>query len=111
MPHIIIEHPKEAVINNDLSVISKNLHYKLSQIESIDIDNIKTRTSEVENINIGKEKTLNEFIHVTILLLPGRSPDLKEHIVRSIYQEIKLSCPEDYTISVELRELETYYKG
>lgn len=111
MPHIIIEHP--SIKNNDIDLadLSNSLHNYLAEHESIKTPAIKTRTVLVDNVFVGEEATSNEFIHITILLLSGRTQLLKETIVKNIYNKAKNFIPETYTLSVETRDLGVYYKG
>ena len=111
MPHIIIEHNTEANSELDLMNISKSLHFNLAEFPTIKLSAIKTRTHEVKNVFIGEESTPNKFIHITLLLLEGRSKELKEEIIKSLFDSAtSLVNNSDYTVTVETRDLGTYFK-
>lgn len=112
MPHIIIEHQENESLEIPLKELSSNLHQYLSEHETINLQAIKTRTIGVKNLIVGDFEMNNRFIHITILLLSGRSSELKDLIAKNIYNRTQhlINKPE-YTLSVEIRELETYYKG
>jgi 5-carboxymethyl-2-hydroxymuconate isomerase len=111
MPHITIEHPQAANKDIQLGKLAQNLHNYLAEHETINKPAIKTRTLQVENIFVGEDENENLFIHVTILLLAGRSQDLKDTIVENIYVRTKTFIPANYILSVETRDLDTYFKG
>jgi 5-carboxymethyl-2-hydroxymuconate isomerase len=111
MPHIIIEHNTEANSELDLNNISKSLHFGLAEFPTIKLSAIKTRTHEVKNVFIGEESTPNKFIHITLLLLEGRSSELKEEIIKGLFNIASRQVSnQDYTITVETRDLGTYFK-
>ena len=111
MPHIIIEHNTEAHSELDLSNISKTLHFSLAEFPTINLSAIKTRTHEVNNVIIGEQSTPNKFIHITLLLLEGRPVELKNKIIKSLFETTTtLANNSDYTVTVETRDLGTYFK-
>jgi 5-carboxymethyl-2-hydroxymuconate isomerase len=112
MPHIIIEHQANESSELPLKELSSNLHSYLSEHETINLQAIKTRTVAVDNLIIGDVEMDNRFLHITILLLSGRSKELKDLIAKNIYVRTQnlINKPE-YALSVEIRELGTYYKG
>jgi 5-carboxymethyl-2-hydroxymuconate isomerase len=111
MPHLIIEHNKEASSDFDLNLIAKTLHEKLSEFETISKSAIKTRTHKVDHVFIGADSTPNKFIHITLLLLKGRPQELKEKIIKALFDSAtNLVSDCDYTITIENRDLETYFK-
>lgn len=112
MPHVIIEHCKSAETEFDLNTLSKELHNYLAEQETVNKKSIKTRTQLVENVYVGENEDENKLIHITILLLAGRENSLKELIVKNIYAKtFSIIDSLEYTLSVEIRDLGTYYKG
>ena len=106
MPHIIIEHNTEARTEIDLKNISSALHLGLADYPTIKLSAIKTRTHEVNNVIIGEEKTPNKFIHITLLLLQGRPSELKEEIIKGLFNIASRQVNnQDYTITIETRDL------
>lgn len=110
MPHITIEH--SPIENNEISLkeLASELHYGLAKHDTIALQAIKTRTVEVSNVIIGDEGMQNKFLHTTIQLLTGRSEELKQIIIEDIFKLVKSQSNDDYSISVEIRELQTYKK-
>ncbi len=112
MPHIIIEHQKDATQELDLNLISKTLHNYLAEHDTVNKAAIKTRTISLDNVYVGEDSNSNKMLHITILLLSGRSQELKEKIVSNIYSKtLSLLKRDDYTLSVETRDLGVYFKG
>jgi len=111
MPHIIVEHNTEASSELDLKSISSALHIGLAEFPTIELSAIKTRTHEVKNVIIGEEQTPNKFIHITLLLLEGRPSELKEEIIKALFTIASRQVNnQDYTITIETRDLGTYFK-
>lgn len=111
MPHIIIEHPEKSTLELNLNKLSKTLHNKLATFETITKSAIKTRTIAVNNVYVGGDETPNKFIHITLLLLEGRPQKLKEKIVKELFETAtQLVSNTDYIITVETRDLGTYFK-
>jgi 5-carboxymethyl-2-hydroxymuconate isomerase len=111
MPHITIEHPQAANKDIKLNKLSQSLHNYLAEHDTINKSAIKTRTVQVSNVYVGEDETENLFVHITILLLAGRSQDLKDTIVRNVFDRTKTFIPANYILSVETRDLGTYCKG
>lgn len=111
MPHIVIEHSGLGQ-NLDLASLSIKLHNTLSGHETINLAAIKTRTIESSHANIGTSSMANKFIHITLLLLPGRSDELKLKIVKNLYDDTLLFLTDkNCSVSVETRDLGVYFKG
>lgn len=111
MPHIIIEHDKDIKEEINLSELARALHETLSIQETVKLESIKTRSVEVNNIIIGSCETAQKILHVTVLLLSGRSPELKQLMAQSLFDKVKeklgkLEC----SVTVNIDELATYIK-
>lgn len=116
MPHIIIEHNEVIQKELNLEILSKELHSLLAGLESIKIEAIKTRTVLVQNSVIANHVEDPGFLHITLLLLKGRSEKLKETLGKTLFDKVSTDLsklPElksKTSFSLELRELETYFK-
>tara|TARA_Y100000385_G_C12825917_1_gene522394 strand:- start:400 stop:735 length:336 start_codon:yes stop_codon:yes gene_type:complete len=111
MPHIIIEHDSKIKSEVDLSILADTLHSSLAAQKTVKLEALKTRTIEVENVLIGNNDMPNKMIHITVLLLAGRSDELKEKMAKSLFDKTKelldgFSC----SITVNIDELATYIK-
>ncbi len=116
MPHLIVEHDKNLDSLIEMNTLSKGLHKCLAKQETVKLENIKTRTITASNVVIGDNQK-KHFIHITLLLLPGRSEDLKktigerllektESILKESNIEVKLT-----SLSLQITDLNHYYKS
>jgi len=110
MPHIIVEHTDLKSHSVDIKKLNKSLHDCLSMQESVALDAIKTRSIEVQNAFIGNGSE-DSFVHITVLLLKGRTQELKETMAESMFNCAhsyleKVSC----RLSINIEELGVYRK-
>lgn len=111
MPHIIIEHDSNIKNEIDLSNLVKTLHSTLATHETIKLEALKTRTIEVGNVLIGNSDMPNKMIHITVLLLAGRSDELKETMAKSLFDKTREALKGSIcSVTVNIDELATYIK-
>ena len=111
MPHIIIEHDSKTKKEINLSKLAQSLHAILATHETVKLEALKTRTVEVENVIIGNNEMPNKMIHVTVLLLAGRSNELKETMAKSLFDKThEILDGHPCSITVNIDELATYIK-
>ena len=110
MPHIIIEHTKdiaEAVNTHDLN---KKLHVCLAAQETVKLESVKTRAIPVENAVVG-DGSIEDFVHITVLLLEGRSKELKATMAQNIFNEAQSMLKDvNCALSVNVDDLGVYQK-
>lgn len=111
MPHIVIEHDKKTGESLDLSSLVKELHHTLAAQETVSLEAIKTRTIEVENVLIA-DGSHNQMIHIQVLLLKGRSDELKLEMANALYS-CTLNTLKDLkcSVTVNVGELGVYKKA
>ena len=108
MPHLRLEHTIE-ISANITSDLFKNLVDILINNTTIQSSNCKSRAIKIKNCHMGS-KHHDDFIHLDIILLEGRSNDIKQKI-----GEKSLNLLKDYfqktlnenspQISLEIREM------
>lgn len=115
LPHIIIEHDSSISKKLNLGSMVKDLHTNLASQKTVKLEFLKTRTIEVDNVLIGTGKH-NQMIHVNVLLLTGRSTELKEKMSNDLFDIVKDYLDkseigmEDCSLSVNVDELGSYRK-
>ena len=108
MPHLRLEHTIE-ISTNDTSNLFKQLVKILTKNTTIQSSNCKSRAIKIKNHHMDS-KQHDGFIHLDIILLEGRSNDVKKTIGRETLDLLK-----DYfqkksndnipQISLEVREI------
>lgn len=111
MPHIIIEHDQRIKEEIELATLAHSLHSCLATHDTVKLEAIKTRTVEVQNVIIGSTETANKILHITVLLLKGRSDDLKKTMAQSLFNKVKERLGNvECSVTVNIDELATYIK-
>jgi len=110
LPHIIVEHSKDISKDVCFKSLNQDLHNCLAKQETVSLKSIKTRSVEVDNVIVGSGEA-NNFIHINVLLLSGRSEELKSMMADSLFKIAqnyiyKFNC----VLSVNISELGTYKK-
>jgi 5-carboxymethyl-2-hydroxymuconate isomerase len=110
MPHIIIEHDEKTKNEIDLSKLAKSLHLNLASQDTIKLEAIKTRTVELKNVIVGTGAS-NRMIHIEVLLLEGRSQELKEYIAQELFNLTQIMLQDlECALTVNIAELGVYKK-
>ena len=110
MPHIVIEHHKDISSEIEINKLALTVHNELSNQETVKKEAIKTRTIEFNNLVMGDNDLIKNYIHITILLLKGRSEELKNNIAKNIFSIAKEFLGESFFVTTEVRELQNYIK-
>ena len=108
MPHIRLEHTIEVSTNLASNLFKKIVHI-LTTSTTIQSTNCKSRAIKINNFHMGSNNH-NNFIHLEIILLEGRSNEIKQKIGKEIIILLKDSFQQsskndDLQISVEIREM------
>jgi 5-carboxymethyl-2-hydroxymuconate isomerase len=110
LPHITIEHDQKIESEIDLNQLSKSLHQCLASQDTVTLDSVKTRTIEVKNVIIGVGDC-NRIIHIGVLLLSGRSKELKDRMAQELFSVAQTAIGElDCSLTVNVAELSAYKK-
>ena len=109
MPHLRLEHTinieskiSSALFDKLINVLTKN-----TSIKSI---NCKSRAIKINDFQLDSENGIKDFIHLEIIILEGRSEEIKQIIgresldlLKSYFQ--KISNENSIQISLEIREM------
>ena len=80
MPHITLQHQDQNGRVYDFRRFFKQLHELLNRTAGIPLGHCKSRLLPIHDTLIGNGSEDQEFFHLEIRLLEGRSPDLKKRI-------------------------------
>lgn len=112
MPHIIVEYTNN--VPADLPKMLDDLHYLLAEFDTININAIKSRAIPVEYPIVGDGKERDQFIHITLKLLEGRTEDLRVQMGKALHEKAASFLPKgsDIALSLEVAEMNaaTYVK-
>ncbi len=117
MPHLIIEHsvalPSEIRITDLLS----ELHECLGSLKRIKHARVKSRVIPCEHCLVGKRVNQAQFIHVTVLLLEGRSAEDRHRLGEKLFRILRKRLEPYFqdllsgAVTLEVREMkkEAYF--
>ena len=111
MPHLIIEYARD--LDPPITKTLQALHQTLSASELFDEADIKIRAQPYTEYLVGGHKA-NRFVHLTVLLLDGRSDAVKSHLGKALRETVKQNLGNigNAQITVEVRDMAraTYIK-
>lgn len=114
MPHIIVEYSSSIKDFVEIPEVLEKLHASLSSQEGVDIARVKARGIKIKNAVVGTKGAGGHMVHTTVLLLEGRSDDVKKKYGQDLFdilnKEIKTHFPE-CAITLEVRDMSkaTYF--
>lgn len=89
MPHITLEYSNN-VLEKNLHNLIIRMHELLSAQLPTQLNNCKTRIIASDNYLIGDDNNKNNaFVHLSILVLKGRTVELKNAIASQLMQQLK----------------------
>ncbi len=103
MPHLIIESTQPLSSN-----VVEKLHETVGAQETVSIEAVKTRMYS-PMISLLADAKNEPHVALTLKLMPGRSPELKETMAANLFSEAQSLIPES-SLSVEVVELGVYKK-
>jgi 5-carboxymethyl-2-hydroxymuconate isomerase len=109
MPHITLEFSSN-VLEKNVSPMLIQMHELLSAQLPTPLKNCKSRIVRSDDYVIGDANESNAFVHLSILVLKGRSVDLKNGIASNLLKILKEHFAEstnllDLQISVTIEDL------
>lgn len=87
MPHIIIEHSNDFE-NKDIYPLLPKIQKAISSIKegNFDLEQCKARSISFDKYYVGTISQENSsFLHVTLKILEGRSPEIREMVAKKIF--------------------------
>lgn len=108
MPHIIIEHSNGLEDSHDLQALCDTLWKHFAHHPHVNgADTVRVRTIAATASRIGVEP--QSFAHATLLLLPGRSEDVRQEMAEMILAALEESLPDVGSLTVRLTALHQPY--
>lgn len=105
MPHCLLEYSKPDEDKFNISVLLNNLHRAVSDYGLFQPGDVKSRAIGYDNYLVGTAQNGN-FIHITVMILTGRSAETKNALSLHVWQVIHDAVPDVTSLTVEVREME-----
>lgn len=118
MPQIILEYTDNLLDIVDFSSLFHKLHNIIHEVAGAKIENCKSRIQKLDSYYIGSGDKRNAFIHLELLLLKGRTVEVKKKLgekiltlLQEFYVQSLLQLNTQITIKIEdvLREFHFKY--
>ena len=110
MPHLTIEYSKSLNKDVDTHALLKAIHTSIDGCDGVDMNRVKSRLIEHENVLNGKDAHAIGMIHVTLAILSGRDIETKKSYGKALFDALKANVPEKVrqsaSLTVEIRDME-----
>ena len=117
MPHLIFDSSPGLLSNSVKQDLLDQCVVHFSQFETIEAKNVKARFFESSCFSMG-EGAGDSYLHLTISVIEGRSPEVLDHLGRGMHQFLitllaSAKNAQQTNITLELRQMAqaSYYKN
>lgn len=104
MPHFVIEYSKGAVSKEEVSHLMERLAFAAARTGVMKASDIKVRAQSYDDFLIAGKK--DSFIHLSVYLLAGRTPEQKVDLSEQLRQVMIESCANVVSLSVDIRDMD-----
>ncbi|THA60266.1 5-carboxymethyl-2-hydroxymuconate Delta-isomerase [Streptomyces sp. A0958] len=116
MPQITVDYSAELADTFDRPAFALALHPLVAEAVNTRIAACKTRFRRAEETVVADGPDGDALVHVDISLLPGRTPETKARLTRSVLElltgHLRTATGPTLHLSVEARDLDpSYHKG
>jgi len=110
MPHLVLEYTKNVKFKTNFTDLFTALHKTLKNAANMNMEDCKSRAVKLENYSVSDSKNQSEFAHLSVSILEGRSPDLKQLIGETLLDKLKDAVQTDsqivdLQITIEIKEM------
>ncbi|WP_108946969.1 5-carboxymethyl-2-hydroxymuconate Delta-isomerase [Shewanella halifaxensis] len=112
MPHCSIEYSAQLSEIISIEALVEACHRGLIESGLFEAKAIKTRAYRCEFYRVGEDAS-NQFIHLNIAIMPGRSDEQKALLLERVYDAIALITAAVSSVTIEVTELQQqhYFKA
>jgi 5-carboxymethyl-2-hydroxymuconate isomerase len=118
VPHLTLEYTANLAQDIPFSSLFSELHQVLSNVCGVHVANCKSRAVRHETYVIGQGEVENAFVHLTVQIMKGRSPELKGELGCALMEVLQRyytasAAQHRLQITVEIRDLQraAYFKA
>lgn len=104
MPHLVLEYSDDAFDQPALKELMQSLAETAAQTGVMKPEDIKVRAQGYRDyLTAGKQ---DSFIHLSVYLLAGRTPEQKEMLSIGLRRTMVDLCPDVISLSVDIRDMD-----
>lgn len=110
MPHAILEYSQNIIDDVDHHELFRQLHEIMTGTGTVRLEDIKSRVYRADHFYVADGNPQNAFVHLTIRILEGRDPAVRQAIGERALALLRASYPESTAelncqFSVEIHEM------
>jgi len=104
MPHLVIEYSEGALARDDVTGLMEALFEAAWRTGIMKAEDVKVRACVYDDFLVAGKR--DSFVHLSVYLLEGRSPDQKVELSTSLRRTMTERCPDVVSISVDVRDMD-----
>lgn len=108
MPHLTLEYTADLPPEVASPEFFGRLHRVLAEVAGIDIGNCKSRAIHLDTFLVGEEPGTENFVHLDVRIMEGKTTAVKEELGRRILDEIRdayAASDRPFQATVEIRDI------
>ncbi|MDC0610091.1 5-carboxymethyl-2-hydroxymuconate Delta-isomerase [Vibrio sp.] len=109
MPNLIMEYTNSVDERSNVQLLLEELHQGMMDSELFEISSIKSRAIRLNQWLIGEHQDREDFIHVTVELLKGRTDEEKGRLAEKLIQILAKNAVHIESLTVNIRDMEPLY--
>ncbi|MEZ8988997.1 5-carboxymethyl-2-hydroxymuconate Delta-isomerase [Vibrio breoganii] len=106
MPNLVMEYTDSLEDRLNTQGLLQDMHQALIDSGLFDLNSVKSRTLRCHSWLIGDSEDQNDFIHVTVELLSGRTPEQKKALSQSVFAILTEQASWVGSVTVNIRDMD-----
>ena len=106
MPHLVIEYSEGALEPVAVKRLMEELSQTAWRTAVMKPEDVKVRASAYSDFLIAGKRS--SFLHLSVYLLAGRTPEQKLQLSTSLRQTLVEQCPAVTSLSVDIRDMDPF---
>jgi 5-carboxymethyl-2-hydroxymuconate isomerase len=106
MPNLIMEYTNSVDERANIPLLLEELHQGLITSELFEVPAIKSRAIRLDEWLVGDAQDREDFIHVTVELMAGRTDEQKSQLAEKLIHIMAEQAPNIESLTVNLREID-----
>ncbi|WP_063663701.1 5-carboxymethyl-2-hydroxymuconate Delta-isomerase [Aliivibrio fischeri] len=106
MPHLVMEYSNSAEDRLNMQGLLEDLHQVAIASGLFSAKDVKSRAVRVYSWLVGEQGNSVDFIHITLELLEGRSPEQKRELSRALMDVLAEQASHIDSLTINVRDME-----
>lgn len=106
MPNLIMEYSNSVEERVNIPSLLEDVHQVALQSGLFNLASVKSRAIRVNDWMIGEEGNSDDFIHICVELLDGRSEEQKSVLSQQLIEALQVHAAHVRSLTVNIREMD-----